>query len=77
MTVTNITIHRYQALILLIAYTLLVISFDRAYPTAMMFEAMAVVGFVLTSGYLLHKLILCCTAEERHTRTKHATKIVP
>lgn len=75
-TVTNISIHRYQALLLWIAYTLLVITFDRAYPGNPVFEAVAVVGFVLTLGYLLHKLVLRCTAEERHARTKHAAEVV-
>jgi hypothetical protein len=80
-SVTNIVLHRYQALIVFIAYTLLVIAIDRVWPHNPLFEAVSIVGFIITGGYLINKLlgkfVFRGAGESGKGKAKHATKIVP
>ncbi len=77
MTHWNIVIHRYQALILLLAYTLCAISIGRNMHSHPVLLAVEFTSSIIVASYLLYKLFFHCTGQEHHARAQYAAEVVP
>lgn len=75
--ITTVQLHRWQAVLLLLAYTICAMSFGRALPTHPVLSAFEFTSGVVVGGYLLAKLVFHCAGQEHQARAKKAAKVVP
>ena len=71
-----ISMHRYEAVCLLLLYTVCAMSFGRMMPNDPVLSAVEFTSAAVIIVYLAAKLVFNCSRQPHHARTKDTAKVV-